>query len=325
MFSSSAEWDPTVLDNKLSSQPNWFDIVKNNTEDGYLRTSPFDAHGNYIYRYPNEKPRSRNSKIQHTEIRSLPSLQTDQDHDDDSSIESSDTIDEYLTEPNGRKLSFRECYHLACDMNPIYACMEHNLCESEPQDKPENPTSEPTKSIEANKMPVQVKKKPIDYSQYRAHFLGVPIEKIKATFQATTQFATNVMAGNKILQTIKSPWPANNVRRRNEPVATDTIKAQVPAVDDGSTMAQLFIGRKSLVSDAYGVKTDAAFVNTLEDNIRQRGAMDKLISDGAQAELSDRAKDVLRALCIDDWHSEAHYQHQNFAEDRWRHIKKNVE
>jgi len=99
----------------------------------------------------------------------------------------------------------------------------------------------------------------------------------------------------------------------------------VPAVDDGSTMAQLFIGRKWLVSDAYGVKTDAALVNTLEDNIRQCGAMDKLISDGAQAELSDRTKDVLCALCIDDWHSEAHYQHQNFAEHRWRHIKKNVE
>jgi len=186
MFSSSAEWDPTVLDNKLSSQPNWFDIVKNDTEDGYLGTSPFDAHGNYMYRYPNEKPRSRNSKIQHTEIRSLPSLQTDHDHDDDSSIESSDTIDEYLTEPDGCKLSFRECYHLACDRNTMYACTEHDLCESEPQDKPESPTSEPTKSIETNKTPVQVKKKPIDYSQYHTHFLGVPIEKIKATFQATT-------------------------------------------------------------------------------------------------------------------------------------------
>jgi len=117
----------------------------------------------------------------------------------------------------------------------------------------------------------------------------------------------------------------NNVLQCNEPVATDTIKAQVPAVDDGSTMAQLFIGRKLLVSDAYGVKTDASFVNTLEDNIRQRGTMDKLISDGAQAELSNRAKDVLRSLCIDDWHSEAHHQHQNFAEHRWRHTKKNVE
>jgi len=85
--------------------------------------------------------------------------------------------------------------------------MEHDLCESEPQDKPENPTSELTKSIEANKTTVQVKKKPIDYSQYRAHFLGVPIEKIKATFQATTQFATNVMAGNKILQTVDPGFP----------------------------------------------------------------------------------------------------------------------
>jgi len=71
-------------------------------------------------------------------------------------------------------------------------------------------------------------------------------------------------------------------------------------------MAQLFIGRKSLVSDAHGVKTDAAFVNTLEDNIRLRGAMDKLISNGAQSELSNRAQDVLCALCIDDWHRVVH-------------------
>jgi len=79
-------------------------------------------------------------------------------------------------------------------------------------------------------------------------------------------------------------------------------------------MAQLFIGRKSLIADAYRVNTDAAFVKTLEDNIQLHGAMNKLISDGAKAKLSDRAKDVLRSLCIDDWHSEAHYQHQNFAE-----------
>jgi len=153
----------------------------------------------------------------------------------------------------------------------------------------------------------------------------VPVEKIKAAFQATTQFATNVMAGNKIPQTIKSPWPANNVRHCDEAVAADTIKAQAPADDDGSTMAQLIVGRKLLASDAYGVKTDAVFVNTLEDNMRLWGAMDKLLSDGAQAELSDRAKDVLRALCIDDWHSEAHHQHHNFAEHCWRDIKKNVE
>ena len=66
------------------------------------------------------------------------------------SIESSDTTDEYLTKTHGRKLSFRECYHLACDRNPICACMEHDLREADPQEKPENPTSEPTKYIKAN-------------------------------------------------------------------------------------------------------------------------------------------------------------------------------
>jgi len=90
----------------------------------------------------------------------------------------SDTMDERLTEPNGRKLSFRERCHLACDRNPMHASMERDLCESEPQDKPENPASEPAKSVETNKAPVQVKKKPIDCSQRRAHFLGAPVEKI---------------------------------------------------------------------------------------------------------------------------------------------------
>jgi len=129
--------------------------------------------------------------------------------------------------------------------------MEHDLCKAEPQESPVDPTSDPVKSIEANKTQIQVKKKLIDYSKYGAHFLGVAVEKIKATFQATPQFATNIMAGNKILQTIKSPWTANNARHQNEPVATNAIEAQVPAVDNGSTMAQLFIGHKLLVADTY--------------------------------------------------------------------------
>jgi len=34
----SSCWKPWII------HINWFDIVKNDTEDGYLRTSPFDAH-----------------------------------------------------------------------------------------------------------------------------------------------------------------------------------------------------------------------------------------------------------------------------------------
>jgi hypothetical protein len=97
----------------------------------------------------------------------------------------------------------------------------------------------------------------------------------------------------------------------------------VPAVDTGGiTQAQIFVGRKSLVVDVYGMKTSAQFVNTLLDNIRKRGAMDMLISDHAALEVSQRVLDVLRYYIIDNWQSEPHQQRQNFAERRWRDIKR---
>jgi sensor c-di-GMP phosphodiesterase-like protein len=54
-------------------------------------------------------------------------------------------------------------------------------------------------------------------------------------------------------------------------------------VDCGVTAAQLFVGHESLVADVFGLKIDKEFVNTLEDNIRDRRAVDKLISDCAKA------------------------------------------
>ena len=70
------------------------------------------------------------------------------------------------------------------------------------------------------------------------------------------------------------------------------------------------------------MKTDKEFVNTLEDNIRKRGAMDKLISDRAQLEVSKKVLDILRTLIIDDWQSEPYHEHQNPAERRYQHIKR---
>ena len=67
---------------------------------------------------------------------------------------------------------------------------------------------------------------------------------------------------------------------------TDTIFSDTPPVDGGSTMAQFFCGRDTLVCDAYGIKSTKQFINTLSDNIRKRGAMDTLISDGGKYEIS---------------------------------------
>jgi hypothetical protein len=62
-------------------------------------------------------------------------------------------------------------------------------------------------------------------------------------------------------------------------------------------------------------------VNTLEDNIRERGDMDKLFSDCAKAEISERVKQNLRPLCISAWHSEPYHGNQNLAENRYATIK----
>ena len=62
-----------------------------------------------------------------------------------------------------------------------------------------------------------------------------------------------------------------------------------------------------LILDAYGCKSDAEFTRTLEENIRLRGAMDMLISDNANAEISEMAQDTLRTYHIRDWQSKPHY------------------
>jgi hypothetical protein len=86
----------------------------------------------------------------------------------------------------------------------------------------------------------QTKPTPIDYEKYRPQFLHVSVEKVRKTFQSTTQMATNIMSGRRVEQTSNSPYPAHNVLRRNEPVASDTIFSDVSAVDTNQhTMAQI--------------------------------------------------------------------------------------
>jgi hypothetical protein len=122
-------------------------------------------------------------------------------------------------------------------------------------------------------------------------------DTIQRTFDVTTRYARG-----RVSDTLKQHWrsrfPACNVKRCNEPVATDIVFSDTPAVDCGVTAAPLFIGLESLVATVYGLKTDKEFVNTMEDSIRERGAMEKLISDCAMAEMSNRVKDILRALYI---------------------------
>jgi hypothetical protein len=80
---------------------------------------------------------------------------------------------------------------------------------------------------------------------------------------------------------------AHNVCRRNEPIAANTIFADTLAIDGGETMAQFYCRMISLVIDIYGMDSSKEFINTLLDNIQERGAMDKLISNSATVEMSN--------------------------------------
>ena len=109
--------------------------------------------------------------------------------------------------------------------------------------------------------------------------------------------------------------------RRSEEVATDTIFSDIPAIDSGVTVVQICVGKRTLVTDVYPLKSQNQFVNTLEDNIRFRGAMTKLISDYAKVDISNKVKNILRMYHSSSWNSEPYHQNQNPAEGRYCTLK----
>ena len=168
----------------------------------------------------------------------------------------------------------------------------------------------------------------IDYEKYQKNFCGASPEVIEKTFENTTQMGRmGAVKGHKLWKRHKAPNPALNVPRRNEPVATDTIYGPgCPAVDNGSTAAQFFVGRKSGFCAVEGLgKSDRKYPAALMNHIRRYGAMDQIVSDNARAEISKRVQHILNELQIKDWTSEPHNKNQNFAERVWRDAKRMTE
>ena len=95
-----------------------------------------------------------------------------------------------------------------------------------------------------------------------------------------------------------------------------TIFSDTPAINDGNTMAQFFVHKDTLVllCDTYGIKSQKQFMNTLYENIKSRGAMNTIITDGGKYEISKKVADLLRSLFIKQYESEPYHQHQKKAE-----------
>ena len=147
---------------------------------------------------------------------------------------------------------------------------------------------------------------------------------IQRTYKEASRFGRTVPQHDDLKKHFKSRDPVFNIPRRNEPVATNTVFSDTPAIHDGSTMAQFFFGKDTLVCDAYEIKSQKQFINTLYDNIKTRGAMDTSITDGGNYEISNKGSDLLRSLFIKQYESEPYHQHQNKAEQCYGVVKRYI-
>jgi hypothetical protein len=98
-----------------------------------------------------------------------------------------------------------------------------------------------------------IKIKTPDLEVLRPHFGWLPTGRIHDTLGATTQFY-RAEARLPFRKRYKTRFPAANVSRLNEVVATDTMFADEPAHDDGimghggATMCQIYCGKESQIT-----------------------------------------------------------------------------
>ena len=85
-----------------------------------------------------------------------------------------------------------------------------------------------------------------------------------------------------------SPNPAANYYRRSEIDFTDTMFGDVPAVDNGATAAQLWVGKSSKFTTVHALKglTEEDILFTLQDRIRNHGAPEHIAANNTANELN---------------------------------------
>ena len=94
----------------------------------------------------------------------------------------------------------------------------------------------------------------LDYEKLRLFFGWVNSDIVKQTIYQTTQWGV-ALDSFPMKRHLKSRNPALNVPTTHEPVPTDTIFSDTPAVDSGVKEAQVSVGKDSLVADVYPMKS----------------------------------------------------------------------
>ena len=80
-----------------------------------------------------------------------------------------------------------------------------------------------------------------DYEKFRPYFGWVNADTVQKTMEQSTQWGVSLPNTFPMKKHLKSRNPALNIPRRHEPVATDTVISDTPAVDSGVKQAQVFV------------------------------------------------------------------------------------
>ena len=72
-----------------------------------------------------------------------------------------------------------------------------------------------------------------DYEKFRPYFGWVNVDTVQKTMEQSTQWGVSIPNTFPMKNHLKSRNPALNIPRRHEPVATDTVFSDTPAVNSG--------------------------------------------------------------------------------------------
>ena len=94
-----------------------------------------------------------------------------------------------------------------------------------------------------------------DYEKFRHYFGWVNVDIVQKNIEQSTQWGVSLPNTFPMKKHLKSRNPALHIPRGHEPVATDTVFSDTPAVESGVNQAQVYVGRDTLVADAYPMKS----------------------------------------------------------------------
>jgi hypothetical protein len=153
---------------------------------------------------------------------------------------------------------FGQCLHCnEVNKHVYFACFHSNDIDDHIDQCVVNAHSTAKQSF-TTKVPKTINNKSPDYNNLHPFFGWLDGDIIKNTFEHTTQYA-RLPTGTTLRCAFCSPNPALNVVCQNEADACDIAYSNIPAIDDGSTVAILFVGTDTQVTNVYGIKTDKQF------------------------------------------------------------------